>query len=122
MSQPIDPFAQLLNVEYLESSFEKTVCQLTLKDEHYNALGTPHGAVIFALADFSFARACNSDDGKFIGIQTEIRYMNQAQGKKLIATANLCSSSRKIAHYQVEIRDQLNTAVALFTATAYRVA
>ena len=122
MNKAQDHFAHLLNVQFLESTFEKAQCQMQLKPEHQNALGTTHGAVIFSLADITFATACNAGDGQFIGIQTEIRYMNQVKGDVIIATAQLISASRKVAHYQVEVTDQQQSKIALFTATAYRLA
>ncbi len=82
-----DTFAQLLGVEYLENDFKYSKCRLVTNSDHYNGLGRIHGAVMFSLADTAFAYACNAAEDIFIGIQTEIRYMQKPKGKTLTATA-----------------------------------
>ena len=118
--QYLDPFAQFLGIDITFESFEKSIAELSIQPQHLNVLGTVHGAVIFAIADASFARACNAGEDLFIGMQTEIRYMGQVKGKRLIATAKLIGGSKKLAHYQVEISDELGSNVAFFTATAFK--
>ncbi|MEE4665192.1 PaaI family thioesterase [Pseudomonas alliivorans] len=89
-------------------------------DQHRNALGGVHGGVIFSLADVVFAAACNAGDAAYIRLQAEVRYINGVKRDQLHAIAILMTGSRKFAHYQVVITDDLNNRVALFTATAYR--
>ncbi|HLB42681.1 MAG: hypothetical protein A3F63_10645 [Pseudomonadales bacterium RIFCSPHIGHO2_12_FULL_40_16] len=115
-----DPFAELLGIEITESCFEKAVAVVHIQPEFCNAMGTVHGGIIFSLADISFAAACNSSANQYIGLQTEIRYMDQARGNQLIAEAVLIKASKKFAHFQVSIRDNLENDVALFTGTAYK--
>ena len=115
-----DTFAQLLGVEYLENDFNCSKCRLVTNSDHYNGLGTIHGAIIFSLADIAFAYACNATEDTFIGIQTEIRYMHKPKGKTLTATTELVNSSKKMAHYQVIVSDEEDNKIALFTATAYK--
>ncbi len=115
-----DPYSELLGVEVTESCFEKTVALIQIQPEFLNTIGTVHGGIIFSLADISFAAACNCSMDQYIGLQTEIRYMGQAHGTQLIAEAVLIKASKKFAHYQVCIRDDLENDVALFTGTAYK--
>lgn len=115
-----DPFAASLGIEITKQSFEHAVAELTIQPQHFNALNTVHGAVIFAIADASFASACNAGEDFFIGTQTEIRYMGQVKGQRLIATAKLIGGSKKLAHYQVEVSDELESKIAFFTATSFK--
>src|SRR5690606_35114018 len=85
-----------------------------------NGLGTPHGAVIFALADIAFACACNASETSYIGLQADIRYLNRASGDELIAHAELVGASGRLAHYQISVNDALGNRVALLSASAYR--
>lgn len=117
-----DAFAQWLGVEPISASFAHSRCSLLLQAQHKNGLGTPHGAVIYGLADIAFAIACNAAQEVFIGIQTDIRFMQKIAGDQLFAEATLINSSKKMAHYQVEVTDQAGSKVANFTGTAYRVA
>ena len=114
-----DPYATLLGITIKEACFEKAVAEMDVQPQFCNVLGTVHGAVIFALADSSFAAACNSGTYKHIGLQTEIRYIGQARSNKLIAQAELVKASKKFAHYQVLVQDDLENEIALFIGTAY---
>ncbi|WP_249044920.1 PaaI family thioesterase [Ectopseudomonas oleovorans] len=115
-----DHFAKLLGVEPLLSSFERSVCRLSISEQHRNALGGIHGGLIFSLADIAFAAACNAGAAVYIGLQAEVRYMSKAEGDVLTATATLMGASRKIAHYQVLVTDSRDTRIALFSGSAYR--
>ena len=115
-----DHFAHWLEVEHLDSSFSGARCRLRIRPQHRNGLGTPHGAVIFALADITFAAACNATDAAYIGLQADIRYLNRPTGDELIARAELVSASGRLAHYQISVSDAGQNKVALLTASAYR--
>ena len=55
-----EPYAQFLGIKLLEIG-EGTACaELDVKDHMLNTHGTVHGAILFALADYVFAAACNS--------------------------------------------------------------
>ncbi|NPD22182.1 PaaI family thioesterase [Corallococcus sp. AB038B] len=84
-----------------------------------NGLGTPHGALIFALADIAFATACNSHGQTAIGIQANITYLTAANDGPLDATARELSRGRKLATYEVRVLDSGERQVAAFQATAY---
>jgi acyl-CoA thioesterase len=114
-----DTFARNLGITLVSAGNGASRCELTMGDEHKNGLGSLHGAVIFALADVAFAAACNSVQPS-IGMQADIRYLNRPLGATLIAEAHEISGSNKIAHYQVNVSDDLGSVVAQFTGMAYR--
>lgn len=120
IENPVDHFANLLEVEYLQRSFEKARCRLTVHDQYRNALGGIHGGIIFSLADIAFAAACNAAGETHIGMQAEIRYMRGATGGALEAEATLVGSTRKFAHYSVVVSDGSGQQIALFTSSAYK--
>ena len=114
-----DTFARNLGITLVSAGNGASRCELTMGDEHKNGLGSLHGAVIFALADVAFAATCNSVQPS-IGMQADIRYLNRPLGATLIAEAHEISGSNKIAHYQVNVSDDLGSVVAQFTGMAYR--
>lgn len=115
-----DKFAGLLGVEMEEGvDGSAVVCTMVINEEHLNGHGTVHGAVIFSLADVTFAAACNSEKDA-IGIQADIRYMAKPEGGMLRAKAYELNASNKIANYQVDVFDGMNTKIAQFSASAYR--
>lgn len=124
MSPPVthhvDSFANFLEVDYEHQTFLEASCHLLIQPNHRNSLGGIHGAVIFSLADITFAAACNASDGRYIGTQAEIRYMRGTDDQDLRATARLVGQSNRFAHYSVLVNDGKGREVALFTASAYK--
>lgn len=114
-----DPFAKDLGILLTRQEEKFARCEMTLQEHHKNGLGTPHGAVIFALADITFAAACNNQQIS-IGVQADIRYMSKPSGSRLIAEAAPVSESNKLGHYVVAISDDTGQQVAQFTSVAYR--
>lgn len=114
-----DKYADSLGIELVKVEKEYARCELDIKENHKNGLGSLHGAVIFALADIAFAAACNSVQTS-IGLQAEIKYLNKPQGNRLIAEASVVSTSNKIGHYQVNVTDSDGIHVASFSSIAYR--
>lgn len=114
-----DQYAQSLGVKLVDSGEEYALCDMKINSDHYNHLGTLHGAVIFSLADIALAVAC-SGSRVAIGIQAEIKFLNQATGDTLIAEAKVVSASNKIGSYQVKVTDSAGTHVAQFSSMTYR--
>ncbi len=57
-----DKFALMIGAVVEEASDQGVVCSLKLGPDHLNAGGTVQGGVVFTLADFAFAIACNLED------------------------------------------------------------
>lgn len=112
-----DNYAKILGIELINVENGYARCELEITENHKNGLGSPHGAVIFALADIAFATACNTVPS--IGIQANIKYLNKPKTNKLIAEATVVSASKKIGHYQVIITDSDGTHVAEFCSISY---
>lgn len=113
-----DKYANSLGIELVEVDKEYARCELEIKENHKNGLGSLHGAVIFALADIAFAAACNSVQTS-IGMQADIKYLNRPKGNRLIAEAKAVSISKKIGNYQVCVTDSDGTHVAQFSSICY---
>ena len=114
-----DTFANLLGIEIEQVGGGEAQATMLITRDHYNGHGSVHGAVIFSLADITFAAACNSELSA-IGVQADIRYLAKPEQGRLNARAFEVSASRKLANYQVDISDEAGAIVARFTATAYR--
>ncbi|MCX8124020.1 MAG: PaaI family thioesterase [Spirochaetes bacterium] len=116
-----DTFANALGIRVVKVTKDYAQCTIELNEKHYNGLGTVHGAVIFAIADITFAVACNTTKTS-IGVHAEIKYLNKPQGNTVIAEATLISESKKIGHYCVSIYDDTGIHIAQFNSIAYRIA
>lgn len=96
-------------------------CSIVLNDSHKNAMGAVMGGVYFTLADFAFAVAANWKKMGTVSINASISYVGKAKGQKLIAEAVCVKNGRTTALYNVEIKDDLDTAIAMVTIMGYHV-
>ncbi len=93
---------------------------LTVQEKMLNAVRLRHGGVIFALADFAFAVAANSHGQVAVALSAHISYPAPARpGDRLIATAREVARTRRTGLYQVEVRREDGTLVALFTGNVF---
>lgn len=122
-----DKFAKMIDAEIEEITDESVVCTLKINENHFNSVGTVQGGVVFTLADFAFAVACNLKDLKTdtdsvsIGQAANITYLRPAKGDKLIAKTTCIQKGRRISVYRMHVTDNLGTNVAEMTGTAYRI-
>lgn len=88
---------------------------LTLRPEMMNSHGTCHGGFIFALADSTFAYACNSHNDVAVAQSCTITYINPAQaGDHLTAIAREVARRGRSGVYDIEVTDQTGQQIALF--------
>ena len=115
-----DKFAKFIGIQLLEVREGYAVAELTLNDDHLNGVDRVHGGVIFTLADYSFAAACNSGGHTTTGINVSITYYKTPNGKKIRAVAKEISSQNRICGYQVDILDEDGSLIAVFNGLGYR--
>jgi acyl-CoA thioesterase len=94
--------------------------QMEIRDMHLNAGNTVQGGAIFTLADLAFAAAVNSFGNLAVSVETSIRYFKGVGSGTLTAEARPVHIHRKLATFQVEVTNEQQELIALFTATAFR--
>ncbi len=100
---------------------DECVCSVELRDDlHRNAAGGVMGGVIFTLADFAFAVACNNLHHVTVALQVSVNFMSPTKGKKLTARSKCVKDGRTTCVYNVDVTDELGTAVAQFVGTGYK--
>lgn len=115
-----DLFASLCGCRIVEARRGHAVCEMELGPQHRNAQGNVMGGAIFSLADFAVGVAANIGESPTAGVSNTIDYLEFAKGERLIATARLKRGGRKVAFYEVDVRDELGTHVARMSCVAYR--
>lgn len=115
-----DKFARACGCELLDASPGYAKAQVVLNPAHHNSFGTAHGGLLFTLADFVFAIACNSYGPVAMAINVSINYLQAKTEGVLTAEAREISLNRKLGTYQIDITDGDSELVATFTGTAYR--
>ena len=116
-----DTYAALTGATLDELTDDGAVCSLTLdKSMHCNAAGGVMGGVIFTLADFAFAVACNNVHRLTVAQNVTIHYFSMPKGKRLTARAHCIKDGRTTCVYDVDVTDDTGRAVARFTGTGYK--
>jgi len=115
-----DYYMRLLGIELVTVSRGAATLRMLVRDHHINFNGTCHGGAIFSLADGAFGLASNSHGVLAAGIDTHTCFQAVAKlDDILFATASETSRSRRLAVYQVEVKNKEGTLIASFTGTVY---
>jgi acyl-CoA thioesterase len=115
-----EPYAQHLGIKLLELGEGTATAELDVKEHMLNSHGTVHGAVIFALADYAFAAACNSYGKTSVGLSTTVNFMTSAmKGSRLQAIAIEEKRNYRTAWYKIRVESGQEL-IATMEALAYR--
>ena len=116
-----DAFSRWLGLEVTHVAPNAATVRMTVRPEMVNGFGVCHGGIAFSLADSALAFASNTHGRLTVSIENGIRYPAPiAPGDVLTATAVEQSASRRLAYFDVTVRNQHDEAVALFRGTVYR--
>ncbi|MFC3039499.1 PaaI family thioesterase [Virgibacillus xinjiangensis] len=115
-----DQYAAHLGMEIIAFSAGEATVQLKAQDHMLNAHGTVHGGLLYTMADFAFALACNSYGKASVGLSTTTNFMKSAaEGDTITAKASEVRRNNRIGFYRIEIETEKET-VASIEAIAYR--
>jgi acyl-CoA thioesterase len=94
---------------------------MTVRRDMLNGHKTCHGGFIFALADSTFAFACNSRNLVTVASGCTIDFLAPAfEGDRLTATADEYSLAGRTGIYDVHVKNQDGKAIAVFRGRSYR--
>lgn len=115
-----EPYAQSLGIKLIEIGEGTATAEVNVKDQMLNSHGTLHGAVIFALADYVFAAACNSYGKTSVGLSTTINFMAPGlKGSNVRATAVEEKRNNRTSWYKIRVESD-GELLATMEALAYR--
>ncbi len=115
-----DRVAKTFGMKVKEMKEGYALVELSVNDSMLNAAGVCQGGVIFSLADFAFAVASNSYGNVALVTSANINFTKPTlKGEKLIAEAKEVNRSRRVGVYEVIVRKEDKTVVALFVGQAY---
>lgn len=118
-----DPWARSLGVEYLDVRPGYCRAALRLAPHMVNHLGSPHGSVVFALADAAFGVACNSHGAPAVALNVTIGFLAAARpGSRLTAECRERRQGRQAGFYEVTVTDDDGTLIAVLHCIAHRLA
>ena len=116
-----DLFARHLGIELLELRPGYSRVGMTLAPYMVNGLGIPHGAAIFALADFAFAAACNSHGRAAVALSMDIHFVSApSPAGRLEAEGAEVRLGQRTGLYRMTVTDADGHLVAELHGMAYR--
>ena len=107
-------------VYIIEAAKGYSLCAFDVTPTHFNAAGDIMGGAIFTLADFALGVGSNIGENPSVSISNTIEFLAASKGKKLFAECRVDKSGRSVGFYTVTVTDNLNTTIAIMTATCYR--
>ncbi|WP_085992294.1 hotdog fold thioesterase [Oceanobacillus senegalensis] len=115
-----DRYAEFLGIEIVDFSAGGATVQLKIEDHMLNAHATVHGGVLYTLADFAFALACNSYGKTSVGLSTTTHFMKSAEvGDIITARAMEVKRNHRTGFYRIVVESE-NEVIASIEAIAYR--
>jgi acyl-CoA thioesterase len=116
-----DWFSQWLGISIEKISKGYCVLKMQIRKEMLNGFSIAHGGISYSIADSALAFASNSHGRKAVSIETNISHTIALKENDIItATAEEVSLSEKIGIYNITVKNQNETIVALFKGTVYR--
>ncbi len=95
---------------------------MTVRQDMVNGHGTCHGGFIFAVADSTFAYACNSFNHRAVAAGVDINFLAPAHlGDLLTAHGHARHQGGRSGVYDIEVSNQDGKLVAVFRGRAARI-
>jgi len=117
-----DRASQALGMRIAEVGPGYAVMTMMVRRDMVNGHAICHGGLVFALADSTFAFACNSYNLSTVAQGCSIDFLAPArEGDTLTATGRERSLAGRTGVYDIEVRNQHGQTIALFRGKSYRI-
>lgn len=115
-----DAFSQWMRLEIQSLGLGHCTLSCTVTPEMLNGFHILHGGISYSLADSALAFASNSYGNQCVSIETSISHTKPARlGDVLYATCKELHRGKSIGIYEVSVRNQAQTLIALFKGTVH---
>ncbi len=117
-----DPASQALGITLESVAPGEARMSMKVRPDMLNGHATCHGGFIFALADSTFAFACNSRNAATVASGCTIDYLAPGyEGDILTAQAKEYSLAGRTGVYDVQVTNQDGKRIAIFRGRSYRI-
>jgi len=119
---PDDHAARGLGIEIVAVGPGTATLSMKVRQDMVNGHGNCHGGFIFAVADSTFAYACNSFNHRAVAAGVDINFLAPAHlGDTLTAAGHARHQGGRSGVYDIEVTNQDGKLVAVFRGRAARV-
>jgi acyl-CoA thioesterase len=99
-----DAASAALGMEVVSAEPGRAVVRMTVRADMLNGFKVAHGGLVFALADTTFALACNESDAVTLAAGADIAFLSPArEGEVLTATAERRTLAGRSGLYDVRV-------------------
>lgn len=108
-------FSQLLGMRIVAADMDSAIVEMPLTANHLNGFGIAHGGAIFALADTTFAHACNADNIVAVAQQCQVNFLRPGQPDDVLrATASRRAGAGRTGLFDISVTNQDGHMIAEF--------
>lgn len=119
---PDDHAARGLGMRIADVGPGTATLTMAVRSEMVNGHGICHGGFIFAVADSTFAYACNSFNHRTVAAGVDINFLAPAHlGDILTARGHSRQQGSRSGVYDIEVTNQAGMLVAVFRGRAARI-
>ncbi|MFQ6015712.1 MAG: PaaI family thioesterase [Anaerolineae bacterium] len=116
------PFGRFLGVTFSDWKDGHCCCEIEVGDRFWNPHGVTHGAIAFALVDYSMGGALTSllePDQRCVTIEIKINYLSAVRRGRLIAETRVTSKGERIAVLESRVKTSSGRPVAQAIGSFY---
>ena len=119
---PDDHAARGLGIAIVAVAPGAATLQMKVRQDMVNGHGTCHGGFIFAVADSTFAYACNSYNHRAVAAGVDINFLAPAHLDDILTAAGHARhQGGRSGVYDIEVTNQAGKLIAVFRGRAARV-
>ena len=114
-----NPFVQLLGVEIVEVSPDRSRLRLELRPEFLNPHGLVHGGALFTLADNAAGCAASTDGRVYVTQESDIHFLCAQSSGAVTAEARVIHRGRSTVLAEVSLTDEEGRLLAAASFTYF---
>ncbi|MDO5565241.1 MAG: PaaI family thioesterase [Planctomycetia bacterium] len=109
----------LIGIRLTDAGQGYAKAELELKPIHLNGVGIVQGGLLFTIADYVFAAACNYSEEEVVGIETTTSFIKSVRSGKIFAEGQEVSRTKSFTCCEVRVSDEKGRLLALFRGRGF---
>ena len=116
-----ESYAKKMGLTLVKLESGHAVVEMVPREDTANIFGMTHGGAIFSLIDEAFQVSCNAYGTVAVALNMTITYHQAPERDRILRAESVeIHRSRKIATYDIKVKDDQGVLIASCMAVAYR--